>query len=80
IQEKISDETEVLLEEEKATEIVQDQGSGKKGEQEVSTADTALNTANIPISIANETPEVSTATESLVYIRRSAKKKKDKGK
>ncbi|GKC97596.1 hypothetical protein Tco_1167871 [Tanacetum coccineum] len=44
IQEKASDETEVLLEEEEATEIV------------------------------------STATESLVYIRRSAKKKKDKGK
>ncbi|GKF94316.1 hypothetical protein Tco_0284016, partial [Tanacetum coccineum] len=31
IQEKASDETEVLLEEEKATEIVHDQGSGKKG-------------------------------------------------
>ncbi|GJV22800.1 hypothetical protein Tco_1375495 [Tanacetum coccineum] len=73
IQEKISDETEVLLEEEEATEIVQDQGSGEKGEQEVSTA-------NIPISTASETPEVSTAAESLVYIRRSEKKKKDKGK
>ncbi|GJZ60038.1 hypothetical protein Tco_0615854 [Tanacetum coccineum] len=56
IQEKISDETEVLLEEE-ATEIVQDQGSGEKGEQE-----------NLALS------------ESLVYIRRSEKKKKDKGK
>ncbi|GKE87368.1 hypothetical protein Tco_1564843, partial [Tanacetum coccineum] len=30
IQEKISDETEVLLEEEEATRIVQDQRSGKK--------------------------------------------------
>ncbi|GKD88408.1 hypothetical protein Tco_1363915 [Tanacetum coccineum] len=78
--EKISDETEVLLEEEEATEIVQDQGSGEKGEQEVSTADTTLNTANIPISTASETPEVSIAAESLVYIRRSAMKKKDKGK
>ncbi|GJS67687.1 hypothetical protein Tco_0682252 [Tanacetum coccineum] len=57
IQEKISDETEVLLEEEEATKIVQDQGSGEKGEQ-----------------------EVSTAAGSLVYIRRSEKKKKDKGK
>ncbi|GKB10042.1 hypothetical protein Tco_0843965 [Tanacetum coccineum] len=80
IQEKASDETEVLLEEEEATEIVQDQGSGEKGEQEVSTADTALNTANVPISTASETPQVSTAAESLVYIRRSEKKKKDKGK
>ncbi|GJV35657.1 putative ribonuclease H-like domain-containing protein [Tanacetum coccineum] len=71
IQEKISDDTEVLLEEEETTELieeptelVEDQGSGEKGEQEVTTADTALNTA----------------AESLVYIRRSAKKKKDKGK
>ncbi|GJY28587.1 hypothetical protein Tco_0404354 [Tanacetum coccineum] len=31
IQEKISDETKVLLEEEEATEIIQDQGSGEKG-------------------------------------------------
>ncbi|GKD42263.1 hypothetical protein Tco_1266908 [Tanacetum coccineum] len=57
IQEKISDETEVLLEEEEATEIVQDQGSGENGGT-----------------------RVSTAAESLVYIRRSEKKKKDKGK
>ncbi|GJX57651.1 hypothetical protein Tco_0287548 [Tanacetum coccineum] len=47
---------------------------------EVTTADTALNTASVPISTASETPEVITAAESLVYIRRSAKKKKDKGK
>ncbi|GJX42507.1 hypothetical protein Tco_0257497 [Tanacetum coccineum] len=80
IQEKISDATEVLLEEEEATEIVQDQGSGEKGEQEVSTADTALNIANVLISTASVTPEVSTAAESLVYIRKSEKKKKDKGK
>ncbi|GJW97615.1 hypothetical protein Tco_0179423 [Tanacetum coccineum] len=53
IQEKISDDTEVLLEEEEPTEIVEDQ---------VTTA------------------EVSTATENLLYIRRSAEKKKDKGK
>ncbi|GJX75060.1 hypothetical protein Tco_0313655 [Tanacetum coccineum] len=80
IQEKISNETEVLLEEEEATKIVQDQGSGEKGEQEVSTANTALNTANVPISTASVTLEVSTAAESLVYITRSEKKKKDKGK
>ncbi|GKC58154.1 hypothetical protein Tco_1085752 [Tanacetum coccineum] len=44
-----------------------------EGEQEVCTT-------NIPISTASETHEVSTAAESLVYIRRSEKKKKDKGK
>ncbi|GKC68904.1 hypothetical protein Tco_1114787 [Tanacetum coccineum] len=47
---------------------------------EVTTVDTALNTASVPFSTASATPEVSTAAESLVYIRRSAKKKKDKGK
>ncbi|GJZ90460.1 hypothetical protein Tco_0662387 [Tanacetum coccineum] len=57
IREKASDETEVLLEEEEeeeATKIVQDQGSGEKGEQEVSTADTSHNTANVPISTASD--------------------------
>ncbi|GJS30892.1 hypothetical protein Tco_0491512 [Tanacetum coccineum] len=38
IQEKISDDTEVVLEEEEPTELVEDQGSGEKGEKEVSTA------------------------------------------
>ncbi|GKC38760.1 hypothetical protein Tco_1051144, partial [Tanacetum coccineum] len=64
IQEKISDDTEVVLEEEEPTEIVKDQGSGEKGASEVSTANIA----------------VTTAAENLVYIRRSAEKKKDKGK
>ncbi|GJW68788.1 hypothetical protein Tco_0123212 [Tanacetum coccineum] len=57
IREKASDETEVLLEgeEEEATKIVQDQGSGEKGEQEVSTADTALNAASVPFSTTSAT-------------------------
>ncbi|GJZ79545.1 putative ribonuclease H-like domain-containing protein [Tanacetum coccineum] len=80
IQEKISDDTEVLLAEEELIELVEDQGSGEKGQQEVTTADSALNTASVPFSTASATPEVSTAAESLVYIRRCAKKKKDKGK
>ncbi|GJT31596.1 hypothetical protein Tco_0922015 [Tanacetum coccineum] len=64
IQEKISDDTEVLLEEEEITELieeptelVEDQGSGEKG-------------------TASATPEVSTAATNLVYIR-SAEKRKD---
>ncbi|GJR96046.1 hypothetical protein Tco_0268220 [Tanacetum coccineum] len=72
IQEKISDDTEVLLEEEETTELieeptelVEDQGSGEKGEQEVTTADTALNTASVPISTASATPEVSTVAANL---------------
>ncbi|GJX97114.1 hypothetical protein Tco_0352912 [Tanacetum coccineum] len=87
IQEKISDDTKILLEKEETTKLieeptklVEDQGSGEKGEQEVTTADTTLNNASVPISTTSETPKVSTTAESLVYISRSAKKKKDKGK
>ncbi|GKD26233.1 hypothetical protein Tco_1232447, partial [Tanacetum coccineum] len=87
IQEKISDDTEVLVEKEETIalieepiELIEDQGSSKKGDQEVTTADTSLNTASVPFSTASATPKVSIAVESLVYIRRSAKKKKDKGK
>ncbi|GJZ71534.1 hypothetical protein Tco_0635385 [Tanacetum coccineum] len=71
IQEKISDDTKVVLEEEEPTELVEDQGSGEKGEKEVSTIDVEHSTIIL---------EVSTAAENLVYIRRSAEKKKDKGK
>ncbi|GKF35118.1 hypothetical protein Tco_0108318, partial [Tanacetum coccineum] len=67
-----SDDTEVLLEEEETaelieepTELVEDQGSGKKGEQEVTTADTALNTSSVPISTVSATLEVSTTAANL---------------
>ncbi|GJS25006.1 hypothetical protein Tco_0453638 [Tanacetum coccineum] len=87
IQEKINSDTEVLLEEEETnelieepTEIVEDQRSGEKGEQEVTTVNTTLNTDSVPISTTSATPDVSTAAVSLVYIRRSAEKRKDKGK
>ncbi|GKA50421.1 hypothetical protein Tco_0743494 [Tanacetum coccineum] len=46
-------------------EIQEKASDETKREQEVSTADTTLNTANIPISTASETPKVSTAAESL---------------
>ncbi|GJW23132.1 hypothetical protein Tco_0033754 [Tanacetum coccineum] len=71
IQEKISNDTEVVLEEEELTELVEDQGSGEKGEKEVSTVGAKHSTV---------IPEVSTVAENIVYIRRSAEKKKDKGK
>ncbi|GJT77732.1 hypothetical protein Tco_1044457 [Tanacetum coccineum] len=69
IKENNSADTEIILEEEQPTELVEDIGSGEKGASEVSTANIAVTTA-----------EVSTAAENLVYIRRSAEKKKDKGK
>ncbi|GJS26290.1 hypothetical protein Tco_0486910 [Tanacetum coccineum] len=87
IQEKISDDTEVLLEEEETaelveepTELMEDQGSGEKREQDVTTADTVLNIASVPISTASATTKVSTAAANLVYIRSNAEKRKDKGK
>ncbi|GJS33406.1 hypothetical protein Tco_0531788 [Tanacetum coccineum] len=61
----------VVLEEEEPTKLVEDQGSGEKGEKEVSTVGTEHSTV---------IPEVSTAAANLVYIRRSAQKRKDKGK
>ncbi|GKG42850.1 hypothetical protein Tco_0477148, partial [Tanacetum coccineum] len=63
---RTSADTEILLYQEEPTELVEDLGSGKKSEKEISTA--------------TVTPEVSIAVENLVYIRRSAKKRKDKGK
>ncbi|GJZ72151.1 hypothetical protein Tco_0636002 [Tanacetum coccineum] len=73
IQGRTSVDTEILLDQEEPTELVGDLGSGEKGEKEISTA-------NISVSTASATPEVSTAAENLVYIRRSAEKRKDKGK
>ncbi|GJU74453.1 hypothetical protein Tco_1265858 [Tanacetum coccineum] len=61
----------ILLDVEEPTELVEDQGSGEKGEKEVSTVGEELSTV---------IPEVSTAATNLVYIRRSAEKRKDKGK
>ncbi|GJV73071.1 hypothetical protein Tco_1493066 [Tanacetum coccineum] len=58
---------------EEPTKLVEDLGSGEKGEKEISTA-------NISVTTASATPEVSTAAANLVYIRRSAEKRKDKGK
>ncbi|GJS16994.1 putative ribonuclease H-like domain-containing protein [Tanacetum coccineum] len=73
IQERTSADTEILLDQEEPTELVGDLGSGEKGEKEISNA-------NISVSTASATLEVSTAAENLKYIRRSAEKRKDKGK
>ncbi|GKC31741.1 putative ribonuclease H-like domain-containing protein [Tanacetum coccineum] len=59
--------TEILLDQEEPTVLVEDPGSGEKGEKEISTASAIL--------------VVSTAIlERQVYIRMSAEKRKDKGK
>ncbi|GJT17555.1 hypothetical protein Tco_0876261 [Tanacetum coccineum] len=66
VHEKPSDETEVLVQEETPTEIIEEHGSGEKGEMEISTA-------NIQVSTASP-PKVSTAVPH-VYTRRSDKDK-----
>ncbi|GKC54104.1 hypothetical protein Tco_1076849 [Tanacetum coccineum] len=71
---RTSADTEILLEQEEPTKLVEDPGSGEKGEKEISTAE-------VLVSTASAIPEVSTAIpERQVYIRRSAEKRKDKGK
>ncbi|GKD73818.1 hypothetical protein Tco_1332100 [Tanacetum coccineum] len=68
----------------KPTELVQDQGSGEKGQPNVSTANTALDTAKVSISTAAIHISTASITHStagrIVYGRRSAEMKKDKGK
>ncbi|GJY83816.1 putative ribonuclease H-like domain-containing protein [Tanacetum coccineum] len=73
IQGRSSADTKILLDQEDPTELVEDLGSGEKGKKEISTA-------NKLVSTASATPEVSTAIKNLVYIRRSAEKRIDKGK
>ncbi|GJT26949.1 hypothetical protein Tco_0907224 [Tanacetum coccineum] len=46
---------------------------------DVSTAE-GFTTASVPVTTTSATPEVSTAAANLVYIKRSAEKRKDKGK
>ncbi|GJS55523.1 hypothetical protein Tco_0628885 [Tanacetum coccineum] len=78
IQGRTSADTEILLDQKEPTELVEDIGSGEKGEKEISTANTPVSTTDAELSTV--IPEVSTAAANLVYIRRSAKKRKDKGK
>ncbi|GJW28592.1 hypothetical protein Tco_0045467 [Tanacetum coccineum] len=71
---RTSADTEILLDQEEPIELVEDPGSGEKGEKEISTTE-------VPVSIANAILVVSTSIpERQVYIRRSAEKRKDKGK
>nr|GEW53917.1 hypothetical protein [Tanacetum cinerariifolium] len=64
IQGRTSADTKILLDQEEPTKLVEDLGNSENSEKEISTI----------------IPQVSTAAENLVYIRRSAEKRKDKGK
>ncbi|GJT78448.1 hypothetical protein Tco_1045173 [Tanacetum coccineum] len=64
--------------EETPTKLIEDLGSGKKGEKEISTADVLVSTAGAEVSTT--THDVSIVAAALVHIRRSASMAKDKGK
>ncbi|GKC79083.1 hypothetical protein Tco_1129857 [Tanacetum coccineum] len=68
-QEKNSVDTKVLLEEETPTGLIEDLGSGEKGEKEISTANVPVSTAGAEFSTTSH--DISTAVAALVYIRRN---------
>ncbi|GKE32688.1 hypothetical protein Tco_1452010 [Tanacetum coccineum] len=63
--EKNSVDTEVLLEEETPTQLIEDLGSGEKGEKEISTAEVPVSTSGAEVSTASH--DVNTAAAALVY-------------
>ncbi|GJS09631.1 hypothetical protein Tco_0366427 [Tanacetum coccineum] len=67
VHEKPSDETEILVQEETLTEIIEEHGSGDKGEMKISTANIQVSTAS-PLKVSTTVPHV--------YTRRSAKDKR----
>ncbi|GJZ45496.1 hypothetical protein Tco_0593092 [Tanacetum coccineum] len=71
---RTSADTKILLEQEEPTELVEDPGSGEKGEKEISTAEVLVSTASVILEVSTTTPKRQ------AYIRRSAEKRKDKGK
>ncbi|GKA19403.1 hypothetical protein Tco_0699318 [Tanacetum coccineum] len=71
---RTSADTKILLELEEPTELVEDPGSDEKGEKQISTSE-------VLVSTTSAIPKVNTAIlKRQVYIRRSAEKRKDKGK
>ncbi|GKF07054.1 hypothetical protein Tco_0041278 [Tanacetum coccineum] len=60
VHDKASEETELIIQEETPTEVVQDQGSREKGQPEVSTTDIPVSTASATTGTASVIPTVST--------------------
>ncbi|GJX67082.1 putative ribonuclease H-like domain-containing protein [Tanacetum coccineum] len=58
---KQSDDIKVIMQDQTPTEVIQDQGSAKRGQPEVSTAGIPVSTARVTTRTAEETPTVSTA-------------------
>ncbi|GJX83343.1 hypothetical protein Tco_0332824 [Tanacetum coccineum] len=71
-----------FIEEEEPPESMENQGSGEKVKKKLVMLEQNIVLSFLKLVLLNTvtTAEVSTATENLLYIRRSAEKKKDKGK
>ncbi|GJU05800.1 hypothetical protein Tco_1122230 [Tanacetum coccineum] len=87
VQDKSSDETELVLQEETPTEVIHDQRSSEKDQSEVSTAGATQGTASEVPVVSTAEVDISTASEirrtsrRIVYSRRSSEEtRKDKGK
>ncbi|GKE43420.1 hypothetical protein Tco_1470704, partial [Tanacetum coccineum] len=82
VQKKASTETKPFIQEVTPTEVIQDQGSSKKGSVEVSTAGATKGTASEVPVVSTAEEDISTAGRTVTYSRRSEEKRtrKDKGK
>ncbi|GJS35847.1 hypothetical protein Tco_0534229 [Tanacetum coccineum] len=79
---KASTETEPIIQEVTPTEVIQDQGSSKKGSAEISTAGATKGTASEVPVVSTAEENLSTAGRTVTYTRRSEEKRtrQDKGK
>ncbi|GKD23874.1 hypothetical protein Tco_1225577, partial [Tanacetum coccineum] len=78
IQEKSSDDTELVLQEDEPTDLVEDQGSGEKGEKEVTTPTNFQTYARQKRGVSTGSGGVSTASRQVSTA--AAEKAKEKGK
>ncbi|GJS60240.1 putative ribonuclease H-like domain-containing protein [Tanacetum coccineum] len=77
VQEKVSNDTEPVVQDDTPTEVFEDKGSGEKGEKEVSTAEIPDTIAEL---LVNTTREFRSTAGRIVYTRRTEQIIKDKGK
>ncbi|GJT34577.1 hypothetical protein Tco_0924996 [Tanacetum coccineum] len=80
VQEKIINDTEPVIQDDTPTEVIEDKGSGEKGEKEVSTDELPVSTAHIDISTTSTIHRETRSTAGRVVYSRRSIEKKDKGK
>ncbi|GKF70347.1 hypothetical protein Tco_0203404, partial [Tanacetum coccineum] len=81
VHEKASTETELFIQEVTPTEVIHEQEGSGKASDEISTAGKKKDTASEEVPPVSTTEvHISTAGEMATYSRRSAEKRKDKGK